>query len=132
MIAVSSIPLYSSALLALRRFVRGTLRQLGIGVLSLVVILSMSPHAATGPEFNSNDLKADSHSLSKPVFALEPLRWQPSQPLLQADVLMTETDTATSEQFPGLQPRMTQHRLTSARLSVPVFKEGIVRLTEAN
>lgn len=119
---------YSPALLTLKRFVRGTLRQLGIGVVSLMVILSISGHSAAGMLPEGDDFKAESLSLSASTLHLQP-REPLSSAASSAAQHLSRSDTETfepgalSDPFPGLRARMLHHRLTSARLSVPELRE---------
>lgn len=119
---------YSPALLALKRFIKGTLRQVGIGVISLVVVLNLGTHApgwsigmASGLSLSSSTDSATRENLS-----------QPAQHLAQ-DKASDEASLKKFNRRPSFQAhsdisshprhtvsaRMTHHHLTSARLSIP-------------
>ncbi|MGC1308208.1 MAG: hypothetical protein WA885_13355 [Phormidesmis sp.] len=111
------------AMLSIKRFVRGTLRQCGIGLLSLIVILSVGGHVLLEvPEADSIDsFKASRLSVvraSLPTSALSDSAHQPAG-----------LEFSTADPLPGakepvrmLLPKMTHHRLTGARLSVPATR----------
>lgn len=131
----------STALLALKRFVRGTLKPLGMGLLSLMLILRMSPHLpaaaalpetifpeAIFPEATLPEAIADTTQPSIPVPAQSlGLSGQNSRQQ-QGPSQTTQSDPVRSVAMPShlLQAQMTHHYLTGARLSIPetIHSEG--------
>lgn len=125
---------FSPALLALKRFIRGTLRQAGIGVISLAIVLSLGAHApalsagmaAESPPFSST-YSATQENLSHPVQHL-------AQGDASDDVLLEKFTYRLSSQAHSaisshpshsVTARMTHHHLTSARLSLPTTSERL-------
>ena len=88
----------STALLALRRWFRRSLKQMGAGLLSLILVLGAVGH--NQPPLNS--VSSSSGGL------------QGSQQSVVPAVLI-EGD----KPFQALRPKMTYHRLTTSRLSIP-------------
>lgn len=123
--SLSTTPAYSPALLALKRFVRGALRQLGIGAVSLMVILSISAHSSASGLSSGGEFKAENLSSLASTLHL-----QTQRSLSPAGQHSSEPDTETSESFPGFRSRMLRHRLTSARLSVPESREQAIPLED--
>ncbi len=128
----------SMALLALKRFVRSTLRQVGIGLVSLMVILNLGTHGperspSSAPELTPAQAPAQvlSHSVSLrnthllvSTESLTPL----ASPL---------TEDRIADRSEGLMARrmrrgITYHHLTGARLSLPTASEqAIVSVAKA-
>ena len=127
---------FSPALLALKRFMRGTLRQAAIGAISLVIVLNLGTHAPS--------LSAGMASESSPFFqtysATQENLSQSVQHWTQGDTSDDASDYISSQKFnqrPSSQAhpaisshprhsviaRMTHHHLTSARLSIPTASE---------
>lgn len=127
----------SLALLALRRFVRGTLRQVGLGLMSLVLILNLSaPATAKGTAVDLG--QRVTHRVS--TFEQPSQLRKPVSEGLMSEGLTSEqsfkessSDADLKKPFHLLKPRMTHHRLTSARLFIPSSTEQIVAsLAEAD
>ena len=127
---------FSPALLALKRFIRGTLRQVGIGVISLAIALNLGTHApgwsaGIASEFSlfSSTDPATQENLSQPVQHLTrndtsdgasdgasddtSLEKFSRRPFFQAHSAILSRSRHT------VSARMTHHHLTSARLSIP-------------
>ncbi|MEL6813608.1 MAG: hypothetical protein AAFP03_02195 [Cyanobacteria bacterium J06598_3] len=103
----------STALLALNRFVRGPLRQMGIGIVSLMLVLGVSVQMPTEGGMAGLDGGA-----SPALSAMESLPKAPAVRLAQRD-----TADAMSHELSKpshlLSAHMTHHRLTGARFSIP-------------
>ncbi|CAN5792368.1 hypothetical protein BH23CYA1_BH23CYA1_05980 [soil metagenome] len=122
----------SPALLALRRFIRGTLRQVGLGLLSLGLILSLSAPVTADSVGSSGQRPVDQASTHISTDSAASL----AQPSKSTEVaLKVSALTQLSSEFKGaaatqslhlLKPRMTHHRLTSAHLFIPQAAEQIV------
>ncbi|MGB3296009.1 MAG: hypothetical protein WBB01_23750 [Phormidesmis sp.] len=129
----STTAAYSPALLALKRFVRGTLRQVGIGVISLMVILSMSTHPVTSVP-HSRESPPESSLPTVSVLHSQP-QYRASQSVqhfAESETAAPSSSAAALEPFPGLRARMVRPSLTTARLSVPESTEqAITSLAEA-
>ena len=103
------------SLLALRRFLRGTFRRLGTLCLAVALVL----HSAMQPSSPDAARYSASSSLSSPqqvLAELSPSATQSPATQLPAESLVSAIP-ANSARL--LTPHLTQHRLTSARLSVP-------------
>lgn len=124
----STTAAYSPALLALKRFVRGVLKQLGMGVVSLMVILSISAHSSAGVLSNGGEFQAESLASASKLH-IQSQRTLPAaaQHSSEPDAKASES-RAASESFPGFRSRMLRHQLTSARLSVPESREQAIPL----
>lgn len=113
----NSIP--STALLALKRFVRGPLRQMGIGVVSLMLILGMSVQVPTEESAKG----VTEHTMSNTALANTTLAVQSTQQTTAVRPISNGTAHTTSHQLSKpsqlLSAHMTHHRLTSARFSIP-------------
>lgn len=124
---------FSPALLSLKRFIRGTFRQAGIGVISLAIALNLGTHAPALSAGMASEVSPFSSTYSATRENLS----HPVQHLAQGD----DSDNASLEKFNHrLSPqahsdissrprhsviaRMTHHRLTSARLSIPTVSGG--------
>lgn len=121
----------STALLALRRFIRGTLRQVGLGLMSLVLILNLSaPATAEGTAADWVQRAVHRVSTSEQSSGSKGSVLRGSVP----ERLLKESSSAAVEKpFHLLKPRMTHHRLTRARLFIPPATEQIVAsLAEAD
>ena len=127
---------FSPALLALKRFIKGTLRQAAIGAMSLMIVLNLSTHA---PGLAAG-IASESSSFASIYSATQENLSQPVQRWAQGDASDNVSDDASLEQSnrrPSAQThsaissrprhsviaRMTHHHLTSARLSIPTASE---------
>ncbi len=125
------------ALLALRRLVRGTLRQVGLAMMSLIVILNVAGHTPAA------DTVSPRENLSAATLPLPSLKTPfPENTFLETMSRDRHTATAaaqpsTTESAPAWRPhrslhsKMTAHRLTSARLSLPSQTRVVVSIAEA-
>lgn len=111
----------SIALLALRRFCRQLLKQMGqvsAGLLSLFLIVSIATHSAAPPKTTPAETLSMSmpHRLSnQPVNPSADSAFSPSR-------LSGKPSTALPDEgkpFQVLRPKMTYHRLTTSRFSIP-------------
>ncbi|MGB7087776.1 MAG: hypothetical protein WBD47_19620 [Phormidesmis sp.] len=123
----------SLSLLALKRFVNGTLRQIGIGVVSLILVLNIStylsqpaPQSEFSPQLSSEQasqtadtLPADESPLQTPHSKASHLQPSHSQVFPFSDSHVVSAS-------------LTHHHLTGARLSIPPQKERpMVSLADA-
>lgn len=125
----------SSAILALKRFMRGPLRQLGIGLASLVILLNVGVHtpeviasAPTSqftPEVTVTDVAQTNATHSSNVSTHQISTLTPKQ---------SPKALGTSTTHPHLlSARMTHHRLTGSRLSLPTSHNyAVAKLADAN
>jgi hypothetical protein len=112
------------ALLALKRFVRKTLRHLGWALASIMMIWGLNAHGAASTDSSQvQGVYKGVYNSSSSAHLLTtegtPNSLQPSlsQPLTKPFQLLT--------------PRMTQHRLTGARLSIPsTIEQTVASLSE--
>ena len=99
----------SIALLALKRFCRRSLRQMGIWAIALLLIVGT---AARSPEpqplpFSSSDLiQLSPATVGAPENVLE-------------DASKSALSLGDRRPFQAVRPRMTNHRLTTSRFSIP-------------
>ncbi len=107
---------FSPALLALKRFARGTLQQLGIGLTALLIVLNLgtsTPAPSTvqpAPQASAQNLNTAKNDPSHSLKSTSDLdRTQPAQ-VTVSPALMLEAS-------------MTQHHLTRARLIIPITTE---------
>ncbi|PZO14063.1 MAG: hypothetical protein DCF25_15345 [Leptolyngbya foveolarum] len=113
----------SIALLALRRFCRRLLKQVGqvsVGLLSLFLIVSIATHSAAPPEATPTETTSMSmpHRLSnQPVNPSSDPAFSPNRRL--SDQPSTALP-AKGKPFQVLRPKMTYHRLTTSRFSIPL------------
>lgn len=125
---------FSPALLALKRFIRGTLRQAGIGAISLVIVLNLGTHS---PALSAG-VASESSSLASTYSATREDLSQPVQHLAQNNTSSnaslqkfshrpsSQADSAVSScPSHSIIARMTHHHLTSARLSLPTTSERL-------
>ncbi len=101
----------SLALLALKRFWKGTLRLLAIAAISLLLLLSLSAHSSAKPDV---ELVTNSGGLENALGSTLGSALDPAIPPL-------------SEAFYGLKAEMTEPHLTSSRLAIP--KESSISAT---
>ncbi|KPQ35362.1 MAG: hypothetical protein HLUCCA11_10395 [Phormidesmis priestleyi Ana] len=116
----------SPALLALKRFARGIFKQASIGVVALLVILNLGVHpheigphtsAYTATELTASDL------ITTPAPRPTP---RPTSPTVEAAATARQHTRQHTRQHAGeiptdhiLSASLTDHHLTSARLSIP-------------
>lgn len=100
---------------------RGTLRQVSLGVMSLILILNVAGHTPVVDAFTASESPVNA-SLSA-LFPSE--RDSESVSKVSADVAVTRRPHRI------LSSKMTSHRLTSARLSLPPQVRSIVSIAEA-
>ncbi|MEL6939878.1 MAG: hypothetical protein AAFO84_11870 [Cyanobacteria bacterium J06598_1] len=109
----------STALLALKRLVRGSFRQLGIALTALLLVLNLAG-AELSLSVPASDVPAVSVSKKHPEVSLakEPGRFKSAEVSGQS---ITQEVAPKSPQRPTrlLGPSLTHHHLTSARLSLP-------------
>ncbi len=126
----------SFALLAIKRFMRGPLRQLGISLASLMILLNVGVHTpeAIAPALTSQFAPALTNQVAAPTVTATDVTQTQTHPLSR----LTPTQSAkvsgqpTAEQH-LLSARMTHHRLTGARLSLPTAHNyAVAKLAEAN
>ena len=136
----------SSALLALKRFMRGPLRQLGIGLASLVVLLNVgvhTPEALVSPTSQfaskSNVTEVNVTEVAKtnaPHSALNSTHSSNAiaHPLSTSTPQQSAKVSGTSTTHPHLlSAHMTHHRLTGSRLSLPTAHNyAVAKLADAN
>ncbi len=136
--ADSALESSSTALLALKRFVKSTLKQVGIGLVSLMTVLNLSMHA---PERSPSNLSSNiaeltaepTHSTSQPAFG------QSAYALVPSDSLAALASQAPIVSLPlerRIERRMgrgiTYHHVTGARLSITTAPEqAIVSVAKA-
>lgn len=111
------------ALLALKRFTRKTLRHLGLGFASIMIVLGLN-HGAAGIASDAHQAAASQKctQISTQISThTEPLPAQGSSNSPPNDQISVNTATsdASVKPFYMLAPKMTNHRLTGARLSIP-------------
>lgn len=117
----------SLALLALKRLVRKTFQQVGIALVSLIVVLNLTgqPAAHDRPSYESSSAKAAQESWAT-LPAQSPHR-QPSEALSEED----SSNQVAQKPYQTLRHKLTHHRVTTARLAVPTLTERVVaNLTE--
>ncbi|NJM96976.1 MAG: hypothetical protein HC800_07155 [Phormidesmis sp. RL_2_1] len=90
---------YSPALLALKRLIRGTLKQVGIAIAALLVVLSVS-------SLSVGSLSVGSLSISH-------------YGVVEAAPQSGAVAVQLTKPFHGLNARMTAHHITNARLAIP-------------
>ncbi len=128
--SLSATAAYSPALLALKRFVRGVLKQFGIGLVSLMVILSISAHSSASVLPDGDDFKAErlSSSASTVHVQLQRTLSSAAQHSSEPMTATSEPSTAKSELSPSLRASMLRHPMTGARLSIPESGEQAIPL----
>ena len=101
----------STALLGLKRFIRGTLRQLGIGLTALMIVLNLGVHT---PELTVQP--HSDHAAAR------------TENSAQDDQLERDQGPSARKRTHTLLvgARMTHHHLTSARLSIPNTPEQTI------
>jgi hypothetical protein len=120
----------STALLALKRFVRGTLRQVGMGLVSLMVILNLGTHAPNPSQLPPIEIFATELTPAHP-----PIHSQDAQ-LLDLDPTIFAAHAMHHPIEPRIERRIgrgiTYHHLTSARLSISTApQQAIVSVAKA-
>ncbi|MGB3672208.1 MAG: hypothetical protein WA984_18990 [Phormidesmis sp.] len=117
----------SLALLALKRLARRTFRQVGIALVSLIVVLNLTgqPTAHDRPLYEPN-----SASVSQDSWATLPAHSPHRKPskALSSKTLSKEDSSGQVAQKPyqTLRHKLTHHRVTTARLAVPTLTERVV------
>lgn len=113
-----------TALLAVKRFMRGPLRQLGIGLVSLMLILGMSVNSQ--PDILANTALTDPAQPQTSVLtrsALNPLpaKREAGHSAFEGTFEPLPADSVTQVTRPShmLRANMTHHHLTGARMSIP-------------
>ncbi|MGB7488192.1 MAG: hypothetical protein WA901_18515 [Phormidesmis sp.] len=122
----------SLALLALKRLARRTFRQVGIALVSLIVVLNLTgqPTAHDRPLYEPNSASVSQDSWAT-LPAHSPHR-KPSKALsskaLSSKTLSKEDSSGQVAQKPyqTLRHKLTHHRVTTARLAVPTLTERVV------
>ena len=123
----------SSALLALRRFGWRSLKQIGqigAGLLSLFLVVSIAAHnTAPADTMPADTMPADTASTKTTPkimssMSMSPRRLnQPSDSLFSSKSYLSEESSAAlpaeGKPFQVLRPKMTYHRLTTSRFSIP-------------
>lgn len=143
-----SSSLGSTALLAVQRYVRRLLKQMGVGFLSLILLWSITTQGANA-QMADGQSSDDLYRQSVPTAPMQmsmPHRspgQQPSQPsgrsrLAQDSHLSDRHVTASSPALPAegkpfqaLRPKMTHHRLTTSRLSIPTELYKAISLSDS-
>ena len=131
-----SLPgLSSPAWLALQRFIRGTVKPFAWGLVSLMLVLNLATPVPASPGSDSALHNAALHNAT----ALQSVA---PNGLPRAAELGAQRHTLKHQSTISLlSPRMTHHRLTTARLSVPATSDrslaqalphSIANLTKAN
>ena len=110
-------------MLAVQRWLRRSLKQMGVGFLSLILVWGITTQGTQAQPLN------DLYKQKRPAATM-----QMSVPSQQASRQLTQTsaltddpatkDTSTAlpdgdKPFQALRPKMTYHRLTTSRLSIP-------------
>ncbi|MEO1396496.1 MAG: hypothetical protein AAFV90_26715 [Cyanobacteria bacterium J06634_5] len=113
-----------TALLAVKRFMRGTLRQLGIGLVSLMLILGMSVDSPPGILANTaltNSAQPRASVLARATSNPLPANREAGHPSFDGASEPLSADSVTQVTRPShmLRANMTHHHLTSARMSIP-------------
>jgi hypothetical protein len=109
----NTLPSTSTALLALKRFVRGTFRQVGMGLVSLMVILNLGMHAPERSPAPATEV------LATEILATEILANELTPPHPAIQLIHSTAAHATHHSVKRRIGRgITYHHLTSARLSI--------------
>ncbi|MEM6598204.1 MAG: hypothetical protein AAF635_08555 [Cyanobacteria bacterium P01_C01_bin.69] len=119
----SSVP----ALLAIRRFVKGALQHVGLGLVSLLVILNIAGASPAEEALSTNQDSsriALSSSLSQtnaktPAINSNALETGNANTAITSGMSTSAAPVIIHRPYRILHSKMTAHRLTSARLSVP-------------
>lgn len=123
----SSTSTSSIALLALKRFWRRTLRQMGIGAITLLFIVGItahSPEAQSSIQPSSSLLNSGQRDrpqiVSMSLISPHPSSKQSKFEQIES-VPKTEdaVDLVDRKPFQTVRPKMTYHRLTTSRFSIP-------------
>ena len=120
----------SPALLALKRFVRNTFRQLGIGLVALMVVLNVGAHERS--HLLANELASEPAGSSQNA-----QRLAFTQTLTAASTSRLPIAEHAKEHLSGYSHRfgqgITYHHLTSARLSLaPLLREQQQSIASVN
>lgn len=102
------------ALLALKRFCRRTLRQMGIGAIALLFVVGITAHHPEAQSSNSlsHHRAVVSMSLTSPTHSAKPSKPGQTESVGAADLI-------AHKPFQTIRPKMTYHRLTTSRFSIP-------------
>jgi hypothetical protein len=112
------------ALLALKRFIRKTLRHLGVALASVMIILGLNAHGAEHIDFSSpQDLSNNLSDNSSDAHFWVTTGTASSLSQSASQFIHQPASRPLSKPFQLLAPKMTQHRLTGARLSIPSTSE---------
>jgi hypothetical protein len=124
----NTLPSTSPALLALKRFVRGTFRQVGMGLVSLMVILNLGMHAperslATeilATEILATEITPPHLATTQPIHSTQDSITGSSQDaqLVERDLSTSAAHTTHHSVKRRIGRGITYHHLTSARLSI--------------
>ena len=115
---------FSPALLALKRFVRGTLKQTGIAVMSLVIFLSIHVPGSSADMAADSAFFSQSHSATQANSNRQmPSGSSDASPEIVNHRSPSQAHLATAPNYRhtvthSISARMTHHHLTRARLSV--------------
>lgn len=110
----------SPALLALKRFAKSTLRQVGIGLMSLMIVLNLGVHA---PGAVSSQAAPHGHTHSHTG---HPQTVQTTEARRGPATHRQSTHKKVHPPALLLGASMTHHHLTSARLSIPTTPEQTI------
>ena len=110
---------YSTALLALRRFGRRSLKQMSAGALSLLLIWGVTVQGANAP---MNAPLADGQAATDSRVSLVETRSGDEGSLAAVSAVLPDGD----KPFQALRPKMTNHRLTTSRLSIPTTDRRVM------
>lgn len=110
---------YSTALLALRRFGRRSLKQMSAGLISLLLIWGVTVQGADTP---MNAPRIDGLSAASSDVSLVKNRAGGEGQLAVVSAVLPDGD----KPFQVLRPKMTNHRLTTSRLSIPSADQRVM------
>lgn len=109
----------SRSLLALKRFLRGSFRHIGVACLALVLVLNVTMQTPSAAAESGIEGEPSIALQSAPEISVSPTSILPTGERSES---LTSVRSATLAPV-LLQPHLTHHRLTSARLSVPHASE---------
>ena len=133
----------STALLAVQRYLRRLFKQMGVGFLSLILLWGITAHGANAQivKQNSNDLyRQTAPSATMPMsMPHSQANHQANRQQLSENNDLSEHPVASSstvlpaegKPFQALRPKMTHHRLTTSRLSIPTEMYKAISLSDS-
>ena len=114
---------YSTALLALRRFGRRSLKQMSAGLISLLLIWGVTVQGADAPmNTPMNAPRIDGLSAASSDVSLVENRAGGEGQSAVVSAVLPDGD----KPFQVLRPKMTNHRLTTSRLSIPSADQRVM------